>query len=81
MIIFRIRELAEQKGLHTAYQLHMAMNIPPMTARRWWNSEGVRSLDADSLEKLCEFFGCEPGDIIKRVVGSGAKGARQKPKK
>lgn len=82
MIIFRIRELAEKKGLATAYQLHMAMNIPPMTARRWWNSEKVRSLDADSLERLCEFFECEPGDIIQRVSVAGAKkGVRKAPGK
>lgn len=82
MIVFRIRELAEKKGLKTAYQLHMAMHIPPMTARRWWNSEKVSSLDANSLEKLCEFFECEPGDIIRREPTDGPKkGARKAPGK
>lgn len=67
VILYRIRELAEQKGLRTAYQLQMAMNIPAMTASRWWKQNQLKHLDSDSLDRLCEFFECEPGDIIVRV--------------
>ena len=80
MIIFRIRQLAEQKGITTAYQLHMAMNIPPMTARRWWKHEEMKYIDASSLERLCEYFSCEPGDIIKRVPNVAAQPAIRKTK-
>ncbi len=77
MIVFRIRELAEKKGLKTAYQLQMAMNIPPVTASRWWNNSQMKHIEMASLERLCDYFGCEPGDIIVRVAdtnkGAGAK--------
>lgn len=28
---------------------------------------GRRYVDMDVLDKLCNFFDCEPGDIIKRI--------------
>ncbi len=80
MIVFRIRELAEEKGLKTAYQLQMAMNIPPSAASRWWKNTQMKHIDSDSLDRLCEFFACEPGDIIKRVKLE-AKAARSRPRK
>lgn len=80
VIAFRISELAKQKGLTSAYQLQMAMNVPPNTAHRWWKGE-MRNIDVDSLDRLCAFFECEPGDIIKRVVIQGAKAPRAGRKK
>ena len=68
VIVFRIRELAEAKGILTAYQLQMAMNLPPMTASRWWKNPEMKHIDTDSLDRLCAFFECEPGDILVRVA-------------
>lgn len=65
VIVYRIRELAVKKGLTTAYQLQMAMNIPPNTASRWWRGE-FKHIETETLERLCEFFDCKPGDIIVR---------------
>lgn len=75
MIVFRIRELAQKAGLTTAYQLQMAMNVSPTTASRWWKKQELKHIDADSLERLCEFFDCEPGDIIHRVKPGATKHA------
>jgi DNA-binding Xre family transcriptional regulator len=68
--------LAEKMGLRTAYQLQMAMNIPPNTASRWWKNEELKHIDSASLERLCDFFTCEPGDIIKRVKNGRSAAAK-----
>ena len=46
-------EVAEQVGL------------TPQAFSKWVNNE-VRSYSAEVLDKLCEYFDCEPGDIIYR---------------
>lgn len=66
MIVLRIKELAERKGITTAYQLQMLMNIPPTTAARWWKAK-MGKIALTTLDALCEALGCDPGELIVRV--------------
>lgn len=42
------------------------LGMSPQAFSKWVNND-VKSYDADKLDKLCEFFDCEPGDILIRV--------------
>jgi DNA-binding Xre family transcriptional regulator len=63
----RIREAAEARGIKTAYQLQKRMNVPPGTAARLWRGD-MRMVGLDTIDALCEAIGCEPADLIVRVV-------------
>jgi DNA-binding Xre family transcriptional regulator len=78
VIAYRIPDMARARGITTAYQLQMAMNITPNTAYRWWRGE-FKSIETETIDRLCEFFDCEPGDIIVRV--KNGKAARSRPAK
>jgi putative transcriptional regulator len=32
-----------------------------------WLKDNAKSVRLDTLDKLCEFFNCEPGDLLVRV--------------
>jgi DNA-binding Xre family transcriptional regulator len=63
MIEFRIRELAHKKGIENAHQLQKAMDIPAPAAYRLW-TEGRTKIEFQTLDRLCEFFQCQPGDLL-----------------
>lgn len=66
MVKLRIREVAEQKGLKTAYQLQKAMNVQPTTAARLWKAK-MGKIALTTIDALCEVLECEPCDLIVRV--------------
>lgn len=74
MIKLRVREIAEKEGYNLG-TFQRALLLPMTTARRVWHSssEGrmngpsLRHLDLDLLEKLADFFGVEPGELLMRV--------------
>jgi excisionase family DNA binding protein len=63
MIKVNIKEIAENKGIMSGYQLQKAMNIQPAQAYKWFNND-LKMIDVASLDKLCEFFGCVPSDLL-----------------
>jgi len=78
MLRFRLRELAEKKGIRTAYQLQEAMGIrPSMASKLWKKGNGLREgISFGTIEKLCNTLGCRPGDLFdyeppRRPKGGG----------
>lgn len=66
MIKVRIQEVAQARGITTAYQLQKKMEINPGMASRLWKGEfemiGLRTLD-----RLCDVLDCEPNEILVRT--------------
>jgi DNA-binding Xre family transcriptional regulator len=73
----RIREVAEARGITTAYQLQKRMNVPPGTAARLWRGE-MRMIGLDTIDALCEAIGCEPADLIVRIQEKKTNGRGKK---
>lgn len=42
------------------------VGLTPQAFSKWVNND-VRSYSAEVLDKLCEFFDCDPGDILYRT--------------
>jgi DNA-binding Xre family transcriptional regulator len=77
MVELRIKEVAEARGITTAYQLQKRMNVPPGTAARLWRGE-MKMIGLDTIEALCEAIGCEPADLIVRVQEKKTNGRSKK---
>lgn len=63
MITIRIREMAERRGMKTAYQLMRAADVHPAVATRWWTNNLYR-MDISTINKLCNVLECKPNDIL-----------------
>jgi DNA-binding Xre family transcriptional regulator len=63
MITVRIREMAEKRGIMTAYQLQKAMDVAPSLAAKWWTND-MRMIGIDTLSRLCKTLRCKPSDIL-----------------
>jgi len=74
MIKLRVREFAERQGYNLG-TFQRAANLPMTTARRVWHSsnEGraqgppLKHVDLELLEKLADFLGVAPGELLERV--------------
>jgi DNA-binding Xre family transcriptional regulator len=71
MIEFRLKELAQQRGITTAYQLQVAMGVDPGTAARLWKKSGAETegITFGMIERLCRVCDCEPGDLLVLTEG------------
>ena len=72
MVILRVKELAEEKGLSLS-RVQRETGMPLSTARRyWWNSRSGLQRDAGTLnevslyyiERLADLLGVEPGGLF-----------------
>ena len=59
-----IREVAQKRGLKTAYQLQRKLNTYPATASRFWKSDEMRLVSLDTLEDLCNALECDVTELI-----------------
>lgn len=64
MITTRIREIAEKRGITTAYQLQKATELPPSMAARLFRDE-VDMIALRTLDRLCTVLKCKPNDLLK----------------
>ena len=64
MITTRIREVAERRGISTAYQLQKATELPPSMAARLFRDE-VDMIALRTLDRLCGALKCKPNDLLK----------------
>jgi DNA-binding Xre family transcriptional regulator len=64
MIIVSIREMAEKRGITTAYQLQKALDVSPSLAAKWWRND-MKMIGVDTLDRLCKLFRCKPNDILR----------------
>lgn len=67
MIRIHISQVAEKQGITTAYQLQKALALPPSMAARLWKGE-LEKVATSTLDKLCEAFDCQPGDLLTYVA-------------
>lgn len=50
----------------TAVEVSRAVGMSRQAIHKWIHNE-IASYPAETLDKLCEFFDCEVGDILVRV--------------
>jgi putative transcriptional regulator len=69
-IMNRVSELAQERGWTTIDQFARETGFAYTTAHALWRNRTTR-IDYETLARLCDVFGVEPGDILVRVpVGS-----------
>lgn len=76
MVTLKIREMAERRGITTAYQLQKALNTLPGTAARLWRGQ-MSMIGLETIDALCEALECEPADLIVRDNGKKKSGRRK----
>ena len=64
----KLLKLLEEKG-YSSYRIRKEKIIGQATLTAIKNGTG--GLDHRSIAKLCEFFHCQPGDIMEYVEESG----------
>ena len=72
MLVTRIREAAEERGIKSGYQLTKVLGISPSMGARLWKDK-VDMIALSTLEKLCTALNCEPKDLFV-YQKSGIKG-------
>lgn len=70
-IQFRLRELMAQKarvtGKSVTYEtIYEVKGISPNTLSKMANGK-LRKVGIKTIDDLCDYLGCEPGDLIVRV--------------
>lgn len=63
MIKTHVREMAEKRGIKTAYQLQKALEISPSVAARLWRDD-FELISRSSLDRLCKLLRCFPSRLI-----------------
>ena len=63
MIRIQSREMAEKRGMTTAYQLMKATGVVPSVAARWRRND-LKMIGIDTLDLLCRVLKCKPNDIL-----------------
>ncbi len=64
MITVAIKEMAEKRGITTAYQLQKATGTQPTVAAKWFRND-LKMIGMDSLDRLCAALKCKPNDLLK----------------
>jgi DNA-binding Xre family transcriptional regulator len=70
MITVAIREMAEKRGITTAYQLQRLTGAPPSMAAKWYRNE-MKSIGIETLNLLCNALNCKPNDLLRFEPDSG----------
>lgn len=63
-ITVKIREVAESRGIKTAYQLQKKVSLSPSNAANLFNND-ITLISIETLGKLCTALECEPNDLFK----------------
>lgn len=64
MIEVKIREVAEARGITTAYQLQKALEVAPSVAARLWRGE-ISKIGLDTLDNLCRVLKSRPDKLLR----------------
>ena len=65
MIKLIVRELAAAAGIGNALVLSRQSGLAYAMCHKLWNDQQTR-IDLTTIDRLCEVFGCSPGDLIVR---------------
>lgn len=63
VIKVRIKEVAQERGIMTAYQLQKLTGVHPSLAAKWYSNE-IKMIGIDSLDLLCQKLNCTPNDLL-----------------
>jgi DNA-binding Xre family transcriptional regulator len=64
MIKLRVRDLAEAKGITSAYQLQQFLEVHATDAYRFWDNN-MKSISLKNIELLCRKFKCKPNSLFE----------------
>lgn len=66
MIEYKVKEVAERRGVKSSYELQKLCDLHPPQAVRLWRND-ITCLKKPILDILCKKLKCQPGDLIKFV--------------
>lgn len=66
MIKIQIAEVAQTKGIKSAYALQKALDVSPTVAARLWKGD-FDKIGIGTLDKLCETLKCQPSRLLQYV--------------
>ena len=66
MVLLRVRELAESKGINNPFVLSDRTGLAYANCWKMWKGKQTR-IDLNTIDRLCEALECKPGDFIKYV--------------
>jgi DNA-binding Xre family transcriptional regulator len=64
MVTVRIKEVAMERGITTAYQLQKAAAVQPSLAAKWYRND-LKSIGIETLDLLCRVLNCMPNDLLQ----------------
>ncbi len=64
VVTVRIKEVAQEKGFMTAYQLQKATGAQPSLAAKWYRND-LKSIAIETLDTLCRVLECKPSDLLR----------------
>ena len=73
MIKTHVQEIAQRRGITTAYQLQKALNISPSVAAKIYSDE-FEMISRKSLDRLCKVLKASPAELITFVDDSKKHG-------
>jgi len=76
MIRTHVQEIANKRGITTAYQLQKALNISPSVAAKIY-SDDFEMISRKSLDRLCKILDTTPAELIT-YIADGKKLRRSK---
>ncbi|OLE53292.1 MAG: hypothetical protein AUG51_13825 [Acidobacteria bacterium 13_1_20CM_3_53_8] len=71
-----MQEIANKRGITTAYQLQKALNISPSVAAKIY-SDDFEMISRKSLDRLCKILDTTPAELIT-YIADGKKLRRSK---
>ena len=72
MVILRIKQVAESRGIHSAADLQKAMETHPAQAHKLWEGD-LRMIALSTIDLLCYALSCSPGDLFDYAPGSAMR--------
>ncbi len=72
MVVLKVREIAEKKGITNPLALSQQSGIAYANCYKLWHEQQSR-IDLATIDRLCEALDCEPCDLIIRVKGSSPR--------
>lgn len=66
MIQITIQEMAQERGITTAYQLQKALQVQPDVAAGLWKGD-LTKIGIVSLDRLCRVLRCQPCGLLRYI--------------
>lgn len=64
VVTVKIKEMAQKRGMMTAYQLQKATGAQPNLAAKWYRND-LKSIGIETLNLLCNVLKCKPSDLLE----------------